>query len=94
MSTNQVAKEDGKQSDNKQTKEDRIKIDISYLLENLVGPKDSKIDVNHLWGKCYRVNFWGKKGTNTESFIEERIIVESFFIVVDHGMNGTSHSIK
>ncbi len=79
--------------DEKQEKQ-HIEKSILYLQENLDTPKNTRMDVNHLWGKCYRVNFWGKKKIkHKKREVETIAMIDSKFIMVDKVADGLTHRI-
>jgi len=44
--------------------------------------ENTSIDIRPLWGNCYRLNFWNKKGDGDNS------IIKSCFISINKGPEG------
>lgn len=54
---------------------------ISHLRKEYPGPKNSKLDIRHLWDDNYRINYWGIREGQNE-------IIDSKFVIVTRVKNG------
>lgn len=60
----------------------------SFLKSKYYSEKYHKIDIKHLWGKCYRVNFWVvKEHSRTDCAFGNYSIVKSIFVRLDNVNN-------
>lgn len=81
-----------------QEEKDNIKKMALYLKENVEDIKNTTKEVRHLWGRCYRINFWGKtkikEKVQKKHIIEEKTIVSSQFVIVDEVADGFVHRVE
>ena len=56
---------------------------ISFIKREYPVTGGIKLDIKHLWGNCYRLNFWEKSKIKDES-----IIIKSYFISISNDKDG------
>ena len=56
---------------------------ISFIKKEYPVSGKIKLDIRHLWGRCYRLNFWEKSKIKDESNI-----IKSYFISISNDKDG------
>jgi len=97
----EVAEKVDKVKKNSTEERDNLERIFSFLREKIPGPKGSNIDIRPLWGKFYRVNYWGEDKIKVENKLKDEAsmyrIIESKFVQVEIVKDGfilTDHDKK
>ena len=61
---------------------------LRYLRVNYPPHKEETVDIKHLWGKNYRLNYWGKRELRKEMTFRENYITRSIFATVQKTSDG------
>ena len=60
---------------------------VGFLVKQYPNVAGRKLEIKHLWGNCYRLNFWGEKQINPKK-PAYRSILESKFVRVTESEDG------
>jgi hypothetical protein len=86
-----IEKED-KVEKNSTDEREQLESITSFLRESIPAPEGSIIDVKHLWGKFYRINYWREDKIRAESKLNSDIsmnrVIESKFVRVEIVIDG------